>query len=73
MGNTQFVKDLPLMPGKQPCMATTIYQSTTQYTEGEAATENCAAIVIPAQFFVTGRSEERRVGKECRSRWSPYH
>ena len=19
------------------------------------------------------RSEERRVGKECRSRWSPYH
>ena len=21
----------------------------------------------------TGRSEERRVGKECRSRWSPYH
>src|SRR2546430_16616745 len=23
--------------------------------------------------FVGGRSEERRVGKECRSRWSPYH
>ena len=22
---------------------------------------------------VDGRSEERRVGKECRSRWSPYH
>src|SRR5690348_17681965 len=22
---------------------------------------------------VSGRSEERRVGKECRSRWSPYH
>ena len=21
----------------------------------------------------SGRSEERRVGKECRSRWSPYH
>ena len=21
----------------------------------------------------TNRSEERRVGKECRSRWSPYH
>ena len=21
----------------------------------------------------TQRSEERRVGKECRSRWSPYH
>src|SRR2546427_13296041 len=23
--------------------------------------------------FVIARSEERRVGKECRSRWSPYH
>src|SRR5260221_14581265 len=23
--------------------------------------------------FVLARSEERRVGKECRSRWSPYH
>ena len=25
------------------------------------------------QFSPTTRSEERRVGKECRSRWSPYH
>src|SRR5574344_2462660 len=24
-------------------------------------------------FIVSKRSEERRVGKECRSRWSPYH
>src|SRR2546425_3020075 len=24
-------------------------------------------------IFVADRSEERRVGKECRSRWSPYH
>ena len=24
-------------------------------------------------FEESGRSEERRVGKECRSRWSPYH
>ena len=23
--------------------------------------------------FTLVRSEERRVGKECRSRWSPYH
>ena len=23
--------------------------------------------------LVSSRSEERRVGKECRSRWSPYH
>ena len=24
-------------------------------------------------YFFYQRSEERRVGKECRSRWSPYH
>ena len=24
-------------------------------------------------LFRMARSEERRVGKECRSRWSPYH
>src|SRR5256885_9401700 len=27
----------------------------------------------PAAFWRVKRSEERRVGKECRSRWSPYH
>ena len=26
-----------------------------------------------SQGIGIGRSEERRVGKECRSRWSPYH
>src|SRR2546426_11576313 len=24
-------------------------------------------------YYLYERSEERRVGKECRSRWSPYH
>src|SRR2546426_5359719 len=29
---------------------------------------------LPIQTLKVGsRSEERRVGKECRSRWSPYH
>ena len=26
-----------------------------------------------SHLFLDFRSEERRVGKECRSRWSPYH
>ena len=26
-----------------------------------------------AYYYNSDRSEERRVGKECRSRWSPYH
>ena len=34
------------------------------------------AIILNSNLDVLGkslRSEERRVGKECRSRWSPYH
>src|SRR3989442_10939804 len=30
-------------------------------------------IVVNGQSYPLMRSEERRVGKECRSRWSPYH
>ena len=31
------------------------------------------AVLMQTSGFATLRSEERRVGKECRSRWSPYH
>src|SRR5256885_12103452 len=35
------------------------------------------AMIFPPAFLTlswySSRSEERRVGKECRSRWSPYH
>ena len=31
------------------------------------------AVTLLANAAYTARSEERRVGKECRSRWSPYH
>src|SRR2546421_10107769 len=30
-------------------------------------------VLMRARAIENGRSEERRVGKECRSRWSPYH
>src|SRR5260370_1346127 len=29
--------------------------------------------IVGRELQTKGRSEERRVGKECRSRWSPYH
>src|SRR5260370_3773381 len=32
-----------------------------------------ASGIFFAQLIERMRSEERRVGKECRSRWSPYH
>ena len=30
-------------------------------------------IAVDLARLAVNRSEERRVGKECRSRWSPYH
>ena len=37
------------------------------------ALEGFAIDAAAAVMRITLRSEERRVGKECRSRWSPYH
>ena len=39
------------------------------FDEGRANHSAGKCLTINAQL----RSEERRVGKECRSRWSPYH
>ena len=46
--------------------------STVFGARGSATFMNKITTIIALSFFVT-RSEERRVGKECRSRWSPYH
>ena len=35
--------------------------------------KNVNALVKVGEIYENTRSEERRVGKECRSRWSPYH
>mgnify|MGYP006982520852 CR=1 FL=1 len=35
--------------------------------------DQVAALAAPVGLATVDRSEERRVGKECRSRWSPYH
>ena len=49
---------------------------------GKISTSLVNDVIMPLISVLTGgvdfsnwkiRSEERRVGKECRSRWSPYH
>src|ERR1039457_3202199 len=41
--------------------------------EGIQAKELARAVHMALHDMAVHRSEERRVGKECRSRWSPYH
>ena len=49
----------------------------TNNVEDTAATKKTKAQMrleaLKAAGVDVSRSEERRVGKECRSRWSPYH
>src|SRR2546430_3923502 len=45
----------------------------TRETRGAGGVVGPRAVTGPVTFSVERRSEERRVGKECRSRWSPYH
>ena len=42
------------------------------YNQIKMAPEDMEKTTFVTQWG-TFRSEERRVGKECRSRWSPYH
>src|SRR5579859_1323149 len=41
--------------------------------QAEVGFERAAPLVDKVDQVGLARSEERRVGKECRSRWSPYH
>ena len=62
-----YVKKQSVKNGKAPVMGRITINGTQ-------AGFSCKKEVSLALWDVkTNRSEERRVGKECRSRWSPYH
>ena len=51
-----------------------LYKNTEGLKESTLAALKLGAQLGAKTVSLTGlRSEERRVGKECRSRWSPYH
>src|ERR1039457_1136748 len=53
----------------------TAYQNLTTATQSLRTTADLLSSAEQSARVALGRyrSEERRVGKECRSRWSPYH
>src|SRR5204863_6473476 len=70
------IRDL-YVTGVQTC-ALPIFSSDLPRVRGPPRTSAADAkqnsdITIMMFRKPAGRSEERRVGKECRSRWSPYH
>ena len=60
-----------LANGKAQALSDVIIESA-----GEAVSLSITMLGVMAMWcgiMEVARSEERRVGKECRSRWSPYH
>ena len=53
-----------LLPVRDPANVVSLVETITPILEVKR---------LAATFGLQHRSEERRVGKECRSRWSPYH
>ena len=74
----------PLPPSLNKIIASARSNPYKSAAEKKAWTEDCEAICwgktqfhskvwLEVYWYLKRRSEERRVGKECRSRWSPYH
>src|SRR3712207_7437317 len=51
-------------------LSTVLWSGTEGYWFVEVLVHTLLGLAL---LFTVPRSEERRVGKECRSRWSPYH
>ena len=67
-----FIVFLCLVPTLLFAQQTQLETQLKEAIKGKKA-EIGIAVIIDGKDTVTVRSEERRVGKECRSRWSPDH
>src|SRR3989475_13306402 len=64
----------PRSPGAAKRDSASLDNRSPQECPGMTFCANARGRIISAILVVIAvRSEERRVGKECRSRWSPYH
>ncbi len=69
--NAEFINSLNVFPvpdGDTGTNMTSSMASGAKYERNETSKK-----VGDLSAALAKRSEERRVGKECRSRWSPYH
>ena len=58
------------------CIVSVIVATLEMITVSDTGILGCIMNIVQTLSFActaSVRSEERRVGKECRSRWSPYH
>ena len=74
----------PTKPGRANRIADQIQRDVAELIQKEVSNPKTGLVTLTGCeitpdyahatiYFTSIRSEERRVGKECRSRWSPYH
>ena len=61
------------LPLHRPLIMGILNITPDSFSDGGCYWQRDAALAHAERLLAEGRSEERRVGKECRSRWSPYH
>src|SRR3990170_7400868 len=61
--------DVDLLPYMYMGLGGVVFLASLAYATSLSRFQDASVVV----YLLLGRSEERRVGKECRSRWSPYH
>src|SRR2546426_2572830 len=82
-GLAHWIEDSYFSP-QTPLIGSTIRKNVLHHSQPQAFVGNPWHVTIRSSLFWSVstavvlypfgfRSEERRVGKECRSRWSPYH
>src|SRR5256885_5130693 len=72
---------LPIFGGSIYCRAILDFGNETVLSQDVAESHVAGSLSVRSNHTLlrllsihrSSRSEERRVGKECRSRWSPYH
>ena len=66
----KLLKDKKIIKDKEQMVDATVFPANVTYPTDTGLLENVRIWLVEK---IGERSEERRVGKECRSRWSPYH
>src|SRR5690606_39492892 len=64
---------LPIWFGSADCATADCCTGEIRCVTGSFGRCGTPAVIRPTACATGERSEERRVGKECRSRWAPYH
>ena len=80
-GTRNFLYEAAMMPEEMElclergaqCVDASHQEGCNVISFGEMGIGNTSSSSLWMTCFTGIRSEERRVGKECRSRWSPYH